>query len=163
MPHRLPFLRRLGRRGIALALLGSMWCFFGITLIFAPAPYRPDHQLWLWHELIPMPGRALLWIGTGLVAVWYARRRAGDDKHGFAALVAMPLIRTASYTTSGVTWLLTTGRQGYSLALLSALTWAAVATLVMLIAGWPEPPEGERLDKLMRDAEELGRPEGEGE
>lgn len=161
MPYRLPIMRRLGRRGTALVILGIMWLLYGAATIAAPEPPRPAHP-WLWHELLPVQLRAALWIVTGCCAFLAARWPAGSDRWGYTALVIMPMVRASSFGASAVTYFVTGGELGYSLAVLSALVWTNVVALVMLLAGWPEPADPARLQRLRRDVEQLGHPDAGG-
>lgn len=139
MPHRLPGLRRLGRRGTALVILGALWIGYGWTLIGQQRITIPGADVYLWHQLIPQELRGYGWGLSGIVGMVFAGRRQGHDRYGFTALVIPPLVHVGSYLSAGVTFLVTAGEAGYRLGLASALVWTSVVALIMLIAGWDEP------------------------
>lgn len=138
--------RRFGYRGAALLTLGIMWGLFGLSIL---ANGDTPERSWVLHDLIPVPVRAALWIGAGLVGIIVGLRGPDhDDTLGMLALMLMPLERFASFAVSyvayGATWLghHATGAveiTGYRDGLLAASVWLLVVTLVRLVAGWPNP------------------------
>lgn len=137
--------RRFGYRGAALLILGITWVLFGGSILLQTPQARP----WVFHELIPIPLRAALWIGAGLVAVAFGLRGSErDDTVGMVALMIMPLERFVSFAVSylvyGATFTAhrfapTIEVTGYQQGWYAALIWLLVVTLLRLVAGWPNP------------------------
>lgn len=128
----------LGRRGTVLALLGGLWLLVGASCLAIP----PSGDYWL----LSGPGwpRAIGWIITGAVAIWYANRPQGQDAIGFLALYLMAAFRVAAYGLSFIMWVAPGGYPGTARGLVGATTWIAVILLIVVVAGWREPtPEGE--------------------
>lgn len=124
-----------GKRGEVLLLLGVAWILIGIGALIIPP--LPGDLLFL---RIPMPVRAALWWGTGLLALVYAwMPRNRDDSLGFLALYVMPLERAVSYLIAWIDFTID-GVGGYRYGWLSALFYAVFIGVVMVCAGWREPP-----------------------
>ncbi|MCD4535633.1 hypothetical protein LRP67_16190 [Nocardioides sp. cx-169] len=137
--------RRFGYRGAALLMLGATWVLFSGSILIRPTEARP----WVFHELIPIPIRAVMWITVGLVAIGYGLRGAEkDDTVGMVALMVMPLERFVSFAVSWIAYLATSAAHhfspdvkviGYEEGGYSALVWLLIVTLLRLVAGWPNP------------------------
>lgn len=137
--------RRFGYRGAALLILGITWILFGFSVLVQPGESRP----WVFHELIPVPLRAALWVGAGLVAIVTGLRGADrDDTWGMVAVMVMPLERCVSFAVSWLAYGVSLGAHymfpavevtGYGHGWYGALIWLLVVTLVRLVAGWPNP------------------------
>ncbi len=125
----------LGKRGEVLLLLGIAWILIGIGAAIVPPPAE---DLLFLH--IPVPIRAALWCGTGLVAIGYAwMPRVRSDGWGFVALYLMPAVRAVSYFIAWVDFT-ADGRSGYRYGWLSALFYTVFIGIVVVCAGWREPP-----------------------
>ncbi len=132
---------RIGRRGASLLILAGLWASIGVSLLTTPEAAVPPNAS-LFHRLIPIWIRAALWIGTALIAAWYALRpRQRADSLGFAALIFMPLERTASFFVGWAISLITGGEAGYAPGLYGAIAWGSASALIIIIAGWPEPEQ----------------------
>jgi len=124
-----------GKRGEVLLLLGLAWILIGVGTVVVPPP--PGNLL---HLLIPAPIRAGLWCGTGLVAVFYAWiPKTRSDGWGFLALYLMPAVRAVSYFIAWVDFSVD-GVGGYRYGWLAALFYTVFVGIVVVCAGWREPP-----------------------
>lgn len=138
--------RRFGYRGAALLVLGVMWTLFGISVLLQP---EMDARPWVFHELLPIPVRAGLWVAAGLVGVIFGLRGSDkDDTVGMVALMLMPLERFASFAVSYLAYAITWTAHhfshdieitGYKQGWIAAMFWLLIITLVRLVAGWPNP------------------------
>lgn len=128
----------LGRRGAMLYLLGVMWTLIGVlTWITGFAPTLPDTLLHV------MAGQYLLgglWVVTGLTSIYHAYRV--DDALGFLALYLVPsfisfsfLIGWLDFITPGL------GGEGYARGFQSLLIYVVFILIIVICAGWPEPPK----------------------
>lgn len=145
MPYRLvppPLLKRIGRRGSVLLLLGLAWVMMGVARVVTDA--RPGAEpSELPHENLPYPVLGLLWLTTGLIAFGVglrdSRTHGTRDHAGFLAVTAAPMLYAGSYLVSFVTYGLSLGAHGYSLGLVGVSLYGAVVLLIGVIAGWEEP------------------------
>lgn len=150
MSHLLDWLiRRVGRRGLALGILGLIWVLYGLGLLVtgtAPQNAASPADAHIWHQSIDPVVRGVVWSGSGVLALFTAASRPRTDTPGFLALTVCPMIHAFSFLTAWVIWLLPIHERGYAEGLVSASTWATVVTLIALIASWPEqtPIGGER-------------------
>lgn len=136
---------RFGYRGTCLIILGSIWILFGIS---TGIDSRPRHEL-VFHEHLPTWLRASAWIASGAVGVLAGLRgKHRDDTFGMTALLVMPMVRMMSFTASWLIYLALSAWHwvdpsvhvaGYSGGWYSASVWALVVTLLVLVAGWPNP------------------------
>lgn len=142
--HRWPLVRRLGRRGVCLVLLGIIWTAIGASTLLSPlhdrfsAPGPGDALEWM-----DGPWVGGLWGAAGLVALVVGlthdrRRIAAHDAVGFNALITPPVASALFYGWSAI--LLPWG-EGNHRAPLGFAVELAVCVLILLVAGWPEPPE----------------------
>jgi hypothetical protein len=131
---------RLRKRATFLVMFGVLYVLVGVNVAVGSAAR---------FESIPLVGPALdhpawsaLWAGAGLLAIGAALRpdRAGRarDAAGFVALLVPPALWTLFYVISLIAWL--TGTGGASTAGGGALAYAFTWSVVMLAAGWPNPP-----------------------
>lgn len=126
---------RIGRRGASLLTLGVIWGLFGLSMISAPAAPAGVSL----YELIPQQVFAVLWIASSLVAIVSAGfTTPGHDAWGFIALIVPLLIRVASFTWAWVMFLV--GHGGSERGWITAVVWSALIGLIVVIAGWAEPP-----------------------
>ena len=128
--------RTLGRRGAFLSLWGLLFVIYGVGLFVQPLPVQP-HTAYLLHQRIPSEVEAAIWVLSGLCAIRYAfAKNPAGDAPGFIGLVAMPLIRFASYAVAyGVNVVTPYGDpRGW----VSAAFYAIFVTTVVIVAGWAE-------------------------
>lgn len=132
---------RLGHRGLALLLLGLIWFVFGWGLFLEPEVPAPG----AFHQMIPLPIRAAMWITAGSVAMAVGiKGRGGDDSWGHIALWVMPAERLLSYGGAWVLWLISAHTPveddlGYPNGWYPALVWLFVVVILRLVAAWPNP------------------------
>lgn len=136
---------KYGHRGACLLGLGVVWVFFGFSVMIDPQEARP----FVLHEMLPVPLRGALWIGTGLIAAWFGSRGSErDDTWGMVALVLLPVERLVSFAVSWAAYILTTAAhniwphvqpEGYERGWYAASVWAVIVVLLRIIAGWPNP------------------------
>lgn len=122
---------RNGRRGSVLTLLGVVWVLTGVSTLFAP----PSPEYWLLSGGSEL--RALGWILTGCVAIFYAHRAQGDDAWGYFALYIGPCFRIAAYGLGFFQWAAGSD-YGTPRGIFGVLSWAAIVALLVIVAGWPE-------------------------
>lgn len=138
MPHRRlarhtrRYLRSLGRRGIILATLGTLWALTGAITLVAPDPSAAYPLLSAAHRV-----RAAAWIITGVTAIWYAHRRQGADAPGWAALYLMASYRVIAYGHGLILVALdhphATIRAAFGLG-----SWLALLVVIRVCSGWRE-------------------------
>ena len=121
------------RRRAVLALLAQAWVVQGLAIL--AGAWSPIALPDLVH-VTPPPVLAALWIGPGLVGLVTAAGRTCEHI-GLGAVVAVPVAMAVSWVLGGLA-----GVTGQSLAsgLTAGWTWATVATLIMIVAGWAEAP-----------------------
>lgn len=125
--------RRFGRRGAFLALVALMWLGYGYGQLVQPPPPASRAGLILLTELAPYPVWAWLWILAAVMAFAAAPRTGGRDTHGFVALILPALLWMLTYLASW--WPLQVFERGW----VAAAIWAAATSMIMVVAGWPEP------------------------
>lgn len=136
---------RFGYRGTCLIILGTIWILFGIS---TSIDAQPRHELVL-HEHLPPWLHTGAWIFTGALAVVAGLRgKHRDDTFGMTALMVLPMIRMLSFLASWLVYLVLSAWHwydpavevaGYARGWYSASVWALVVTLLVLVAGWPNP------------------------
>lgn len=136
---------KYGHRGACLLGLGAVWVLFGISVMIDPQ----EPRAFVLHEMLPVPLRGALWIGSGLVAAWFGSRGAQhDDTWGMVALVLLPVERLVSFAVSWAAYVLTSGLhnvwpsiepRGYDRGWYAAVLWMVIVILLRIIAGWPNP------------------------
>lgn len=127
-----------GKRGEILLLLGALMLLLGASDVLIPT--RVDGLLYL---LIPAPVRLAVWLGSGIVAIFYAwMPRHRSDAVGFLALYLMLGIRCVSYLVAWVDYA-SDGRGGYAYGWLAAGIYAAFMGVIGVCASWRENPRGD--------------------
>lgn len=132
-------LKKFGRRGAVLALVGAMQLLFGVILVLhSPAPNPNDAVLF---EYLPIMARSSLWVSYGVVALVCSMRREWQ-KWGWAAAVLMPAQRAIAYLWSAVMWVVPGPPPGRLGSVLESLVWAMVTVTLVLASSWLEdsPP-----------------------
>ena len=129
------YLTKFGRRGAILTLIGVVWIGMGVSILITP-----PSEIYYLISIGSWP-RALVWILTGCVALWYARKPQGEDALGFLALYLMPAYRVVAYVVGMINYLIEPdlGTGGSARAIVQVLTWLTIMVLVSVIAGWSEP------------------------
>lgn len=121
----------LGRRGVILGALGTVWALYGYAQITTPLPDTSGIRVLL--RLWPLPVWGALWIGAGVAAIVAAWLPPRLDAFGFLGLVLIVVPWTLSYLLSW--WPLGDNPRGW----VGAAIWGAMAAAVLVVAGWQEP------------------------
>lgn len=136
--------RKLGRRGLILVLIGIIWILVGVNIYQFPIERfsRPGPGGVL--EFMEKPYIGLLWAIAGIIAVatgilHYLQRVAERDAIGYNALLTPALVWTLCFFWSWAAYLFGAGGNERSLA--GLLAWATISLFILVIAGWPEIPE----------------------
>lgn len=122
---------RVGRRGAALlffAFLDLVYCW---SLLDPPRSTRDNAAYAFLASILPLWTWGLVWGAVGIVCLISAFRR--HDEVAYTAAIAVKVLWGLLFTGG---WLFADVERGY----VSAAVWLALALLVALIAGWPEPP-----------------------
>jgi len=134
--------RRPGRRGGYLLIKAAM--FAGHGALYLSTPVTPNLAAGLRFPLATAPLRvwALVWLAAAAAAAASAFADGPDgDRWGFYALIAVAALWAVSYAAGAV---LPGAAAGvFARGLLSALLYAALAGVVLIVAGWPECPPAE--------------------
>jgi hypothetical protein len=141
---RLAMLHRVGRRGAILILIGAIWVVFGTTMLGDQIDRfsRPGPGGAL--QFLDMAWTGAMWLIGGAVAfvvgILHDRERVGThDAVGFNALALPPMLFVFFYAWSAALNLV--GPDGNPRAWLGMIIQTAVVTMLLIIAGWPEPPD----------------------
>ncbi len=142
---RSPLIRRFGRRGILLILLGSMWALIGYGFaadgfqrrFSSPAGGGPLEFL----DTPPWPG--FMWILGGVVALVSGLTRgvSAKDSYGFVGLTLPPFAWAGAYFWSWTTNMIFGPTIGQSDSWIGAVVFLAVVTMVLFLARWPDPDD----------------------
>lgn len=117
-----------GFRGAALVIFALMFVGIGVGVMYNPAAPELFYAHW------PLWFRVSLWGGSAALAAAAAIvERPKWQSVGFAALFLGPLERSLAYWVA----LFSTGDPRW---ITGGCVWFLVASLVALIAAWPEPP-----------------------
>jgi hypothetical protein len=126
--------QRIGRRGAALlffAFLDLVYCW---SLLDPPASARRSPSFVFLAGVAPLWAWAAAWGGVGVTCLVFALRR--EDAPAFTAAIGLKVMWGLLFAGG---WLFAGLERGY----VSAAVWLAFASLVGLLAGWPEVPRGE--------------------
>lgn len=126
----------IGRRGNMLLLMGCVWVFMGLSLIFGKELTHPAEAFVL-HQSIPPEIRGLAWIGSGATAITCAFLEV--DRIGFAGLTFMPALRCGSFGTAWFASLIPGGEVGLESGWSGLLVWGVIILVIVNAAGWAEP------------------------
>ncbi|WP_327029700.1 hypothetical protein OG989_04040 [Micromonospora sp. NBC_01740] len=123
---------RVGKRGTALLTFAALDTGFALRMATAQ-PGGNTIYGWL-HGPIPLWPWAAVWLFVAAVCAACAFR--GADRVAFTAAIGIKVLWASLYLCG---WLLGEVADGWA----SAMFWGAFALIVGLIAGWPEPVNGE--------------------
>lgn len=131
-----------GRRQLALISVGTIWITFGVSVLTTPPQtQRFGPQIAPFDQVLNSRGMGWLWIVCGALAGTFGLlRRVSATGYGFGTLLAPALLWTLLYNWSWVTFWATQGQFGSARAWVGVTSWAGSVFLILLIAGWPEPP-----------------------
>ena len=143
--ERLRLVRRLGRRGMLLLLLGIAWILVGSTGIAIPSDRFSSPGIGA-DTILQMLDSApvyFLWIVSGSIAVFvgslHDRRIINKyEALGWNAVLTPPLVWMVFYIWSFFIWMVTHGEEGRAQGLYGLVVWAVVSLIIMIVAGWPE-------------------------
>ena len=118
-------LKRVGRRGTALAILAILDISYGTSLLAGHIPAATIAD-----EILPLTWWGWTWISIGLFLATGIPRVADHWQFAVAALFK-------SFWALMITWYWVTHHThgGWG----AAGTWLGLAAMVLLISGWPEP------------------------
>lgn len=125
-------MKPIGRRGFSLlffALLDFVYC---ASFLFVPPETRDTPSFKFITNIMPAWAWAVLWGGVGLTCAVGAFRK--KDRVAFMAAAGL---KWGWGTIYFLGWLLADFPRGY----LGAAIWWALATWVLVLAGWPEAHE----------------------
>lgn len=125
----------LGRRGAILGLLGVTWVLQGFSAILQTEP--SVYTLLDGHDYI----RGTVWLVTGAIAMYYARKPQGYDVPGFIALYIMASFRIIAYGFDFTLWLVPGGFDGNPRGIVGIFSWFTIITLLLVASGWKEEPK----------------------
>ncbi|MGW4076020.1 hypothetical protein ACWELB_21325 [Streptomyces asiaticus] len=139
MPRRVArrLTRALGRRGAILLSYGIVWALYGYAQVISPQPDQRGLQPAL--NVMPLAAWGWAWVGCGVIAIAAAWLPQGVDAAGFLALPLIVLPWMTSYLAS---WVMGDFPRGW----VAAAIWGLIATPVIVVAGWREPPRPKRLE-----------------
>jgi hypothetical protein len=129
----------VGRRGTVLLALGAIFVLYGVSVLTAPtspfggfAPFGLAVSPWGW-----------LWIGCGALALTAAPRRGHPrwEAAGYNGLLLPPALWSLLHLGSWLAHL--AGDPGNPRGWVAATVWGALIVIVLVVAGWPEPPRKE--------------------
>jgi hypothetical protein len=124
--------KRVGYRGIALILWGTMFVLIGVGTYLNPNPNPAQGDLW--HLTLPTMFRALMWSAPGLVAIIAAfTGREVLKVVAFVLLIFAPVVLMTSFAMAMVTPFAPARLTGFAIYLLLVLA-------LLHQAAWPEPP-----------------------
>jgi hypothetical protein len=138
---------RLGRRAMALILFGVVFLAYGLSIRGSATPGT-------YMAMLPGEVLALVWGGVGAVAITAGIIHPKHEWVGFVGLMVVAFLQAAGMAASGIFL-------DYPRAVGGCVIWLLVVGLVLLIAGWPEPPPRERVEAAAQaEAEEALRRNG---
>lgn len=117
--------RRAGRRGAFLAFLALLNWLYGYSLLSSPAAQQRSFDL-----LLPWTVWGIIWVVMGFVAA--SGILMTRDRFQFAAAATF---KTAWGLVQFDLWF----NHGQPRAWVGGVIWLALAAVVLVVAGWPEP------------------------
>jgi hypothetical protein len=108
---------------------------YGFAVVPLGGPARA--ALWVPLQIAGQVAWGCAWMAAGLLAIAAAPLRPGRDGVGFVPLIGMSGCWSVSYfAAEALYW---AGALDARRSALGGLIWAALAVLLLVIAGWPEP------------------------
>jgi hypothetical protein len=124
---------RIGRRGAVLLLFSAAFLLIGLKALTDPST---DDGRFVFYTLLPTAARGALWGVPAVIGILSVLSRRHGDAAGFAVICVPPLFLMASYLWSFIGFL--SGATDYPYGWVSAVTWALIAAVLLVTAGWPE-------------------------
>lgn len=147
-----PLFKKIGRRGLILTLTGLIWVLYGIEYLqFFVRRFSPNQSGgFAFFAIIDSPYLGWVWIICGAVAmvIGVARnriQRIPHDSVGFNAILLPAVCWAIFYFWSWVIWIFTGGDFGIANSSVGFLVWSLVTIFILIIAGWPDPSDPQRL------------------
>lgn len=127
-----------GRRGAFLFAYGVAWVLLGYARLAVPPSSAALRAIEPLLYVAPYRTWAALWFVMGVLAIIAAFfRKPGQDIFGYISLMVPPVL----WGVSGfITYINGVNPQG----LLATSLWGAVVAAIVIVAGWPEIPNGKR-------------------
>lgn len=139
---------KVGRRGLILILVGTIWILFGIS--YFQNSYRRfsdnDNDPYSFYRIVDNRYIGIMWVVAGLIALIVGVLRnktklVPHDSLGFNAILFPSIIWAFLYFWSWIIWVGTNGDFGNSLNSVGFLVWSLVTGFILIIAGWPDPSD----------------------
>lgn len=127
--------RRLGRRGTAVLLVGILWILIGTLVYVDKRPINPGDAIL--YESIPLIYRAALWYTTGLLAILTISKPRWVGI-GFGLLSIMPAERLLSFCNSLIQYVIPGPPLGTLRSFIGGGIWIVALLFLVLIAGWDD-------------------------
>lgn len=128
-------LRRVGRRGSALLFFTTLDVIYGMSLL-APTSSVTTTSGYRWlASVFPLQVWGGIWLLVGVLCLVGAF--VHEDSVAWVAAMSIKVMW-------GALWFLGWAIAGVERGWVSATVWLAMAALVALLAGWPEPGNGRR-------------------
>lgn len=124
-------IRRVGRRGGFLLLIGAVWILNGLALATEPPPLHQQGQELIVELLAPLPAWGWVFVVGGILSIIYAFRKRRDFPGYIGAII--PCVFWGSVEI--VSFFLGL----YNRGLIASFVWVLVTCLVLLVSGWAEP------------------------
>lgn len=124
----------MNRARTAILYMALFHVGMGFALLTGPPSADVPDQAIL-YTLMPLPVRAALWVGFGVMAALVSLRAV---RWGWVLLSMMPAQRLVGHAFSTYAWFDPGGATGMANAWAEALSWAAVLLLIRHLAGWPD-------------------------
>lgn len=143
--------RLLGRRGTFLCLFGLIWLGASYGFLSTPmARFTTPEDTGLLSYL-ETPWAGLMWASGGIFAIvvgFLRRRMENRDEWGFIALLIPAMSWVMTYLWAWVTNLVSGGLYGRPNGWLSALVWSIAVMAILVVAGWPDPSDEPKREKV---------------
>lgn len=123
--------RRVGRRGTFLLLIGAVWILNGLSVVFDPPPLGDRNQQLIIQHFAPLSYWGWTFVVGGILSVIYAFRKRRDYPGFVGAIVPCVFWGSVEVTS----FLLGT----YDRGLIASAVWVLVTFVILLVASWSEP------------------------
>jgi hypothetical protein len=144
-PRKTWVIRRFGRRGVFLAMFGAIYLAVGVSVATIESQRFSSIAPFV-GPLLDSRWWGLMWLAAGFTALGVGARRTlrFGDGPGFVALLVPPAVWTIFYAASVAAFVATGGDFGNIRSVSGAMAWSIVWSVVLLVAGWPDPDRTDR-------------------